>query len=297
MPRYYDDGGNYFDRGAILTLSRNHDPVGFQPLIWANVSGKGDNATFKGVTAAQFLARDRVDVDMTNKGVLYALQAIVAPQVDRNNVPFDDVVGIAIENHGTGIGTDALYFGNNRADKATNPNGKDFSNVIQNDMKSDTFIRSTGSHDVGISLGGAKISTTAIRLGNGHSISWNDASGVLTHAIRLSPGGTLRLYEGGIDIRADKSVYFNNKAVLSNNTALYGLRFGSTSESELIKITSSNNVALFAARATILAGGGLLIKDTTATPAVPSGAGALYVEAGALKYIGPTGTVTTLAQP
>lgn len=295
LPRYYDENGKYTDRGAILTMSRNHDPVGFQPMIWANVAGKGDNATFKGVVAGQFLARDRSDVDATNKGVLYALQAVVSPQVDRNNVPFDDVVGLAIVNQGTAVGTDALYFGCNRSDKSTNPNGKDFSNVIQSDMKSDSFIRSIGSHDVGISLGAAKITTTAIRLGNEQSISWNDRSGALTHAIRFSAGGTLRLYEGGIDIRSDKSVYFNNKVVLSNNAPLYGIRAGTTSEYELIKITASDNVALFAARATILAGGGMLLRNTTSVPATPSGAGALYVEAGVLKYKGSKGTVTTLA--
>jgi hypothetical protein len=295
MPRYYDESGNYTDRGAIFTLSRSHDPSGFQPMIWANVAGKGDNATFKGVVAGQFLARDRSDVDASNKGVLYAMQAVVAPKVDRNNVPFDDVVGLAIVNQGTAVGTDALYFGNNRADRDTNPGAKDFSNVIQNDMSSDSFIRTIGTHGVGISFGGARITTTAIRLGNGQSISWNDASGVLTHAIRLSAGGTLRLLEGGIDIRSDKSVYFNNKAVLSNNTPLYGIRSGSTSEYELIKLTASDNVALFAARATILGGGGIALRNTTSAPATPSGGGALYVEEGVLKYKGSSGTITTLA--
>lgn len=294
MPRYYDEGGNYTDRGAVFTMSRNHDPSGFQPMIWANVAGKGDNATFKGVVAGQFLARDRSDVDVSNKGVLYAMQAVVAPRVDRNNVPYDDVVGLSIVNQGTATGTDALYFGNNRADRDTNPGAKDFSNVIQNDMSSDSFIRTIGTHDVGISFGGATIRTTAIRLGNSQSISWNDASGHLTHAIRLSAGGTLRLLEGGIDIRADKSVYFNNKAVLSNNTPLYGVRFGSTSEYELIKVTASDNVALFAARATILAGGGIALRNTTSAPATSLGGGVLYVEAGVLKYKGSSGTVSTL---
>ncbi len=294
MPRYYDEGGNFIDRGAIFTLSRNHDPSGFQPMIWANVAGKGDNATFKGVVAGQFLARDRSDVDLTNKGVLYAMQAVVAPRVDRNNVPFDDVVGLSIVNQGSGVGTDALYFGRNRADRITNPGANDFSNVIQNDMSSDSFIRSIGKHDVGLSLSGATITTSAIRLGNTQSISWNDESGNLTHAIRLTAKGTLRLLEGGIDIRSDKSVYFNNKAVLSNNTPLCGIRFGTTSEYELIKVTAGDNVALFASRATILAGGGMMLQNTTSLPGTQPGAGTLYVEAGSLKYKGSSGTITIL---
>jgi hypothetical protein len=348
MPRYYDDGGNYADRGSLQTIARNLADApalaGSPALIFNSfnlVSGKGDNATFRGVGAAQFQARDRTDVDATNKGVLYAMQAVVAPIVDRNNVPFDDVVGLSIVNQGTAIGTDALYFGNNRADKATNPTGKDFSNVIQNDMKSDSFIRSIGTHDVGISLGGSTITTTAIRLGNAQSISWNDGTtGLVVHALRMSSANTLRLYEGGIDIRSNKSVYFGSKAVLPNNTPLYGIKFGVTTETELIKLnaqdavsvlgdalqvfasgdvavknnkafqaqnaaasayqeimrlTSSDNLTLYNGKLTVLAAGGNLLQNVTTVPATPTGAGALYVEAGALKYKGSSGTVTTIA--
>ncbi|MDQ1059895.1 hypothetical protein QFZ23_003796 [Arthrobacter globiformis] len=347
MPRYYDEGGNYADRGSVQTIARNIADApalaGSPALIFNEfnlVSGKGDNATFRGVGAAQFQARDRSDVTAANKGVLYAMQAVVAPIVDRNNVPFDDVVGLSIVNQGTAIGTDALYFGNNRADKAANPTGKDFSNVIQNDMKSDSFIRSIGTHDVGISLGGSTITTTAIRLGNAQSISWNDNAGVLVHALRMSSAATLRLYEGGIDIRSNKSVYFGSKAVLPNNTPLYGIKFGTTNETELIKLnaqdavsvlgdslqvfssgdvalknnkafqaqnaaatsyqeimrlTSADNLTLYNGKLTVLAAGGNLLQNVTTVPATPTGAGALYVEAGALKYKGSSGTVTTLA--
>lgn len=347
MPRYYDDGGNYADRGSLQTIARNlADPpalAGSPALVFSEfnlVSGKGDNATFRGVGAAQFQARDRTDVDATNKGVLYAIQAVVAPQIDRNNVPFDDVVGLSIVNQGTAIGTDALYFGNNRADKIANPTGKDFSNVIQIDMRSDSAFRSVGYHDVGISFGGATITTTAIRLGNAQSIAWNDGStGAVVHALRMTSANTLRLYEGGIDIRSDKSVYFNNKAVLSNNTPLKGIKFGVTTEIELIKanasdavsifadalqvfasgdvaiknnkglqaqnaaassylelvrLTSSDNLTLYGGKLTVLSAGGNLLSNVSSVPSTPTGAGALYVEAGALKYKGSSGTITTL---
>jgi hypothetical protein len=39
----------------------------------------------------------------------------------------------------------------------------------------------------------------------------------------------------------------------------------------------------------------LCIQNTTAPSAIPSGGGYLYVEAGALKYRGSTGTTTTIA--
>jgi hypothetical protein len=43
-----------------------------------------------------------------------------------------------------------------------------------------------------------------------------------------------------------------------------------------------------------VAGGHLVLQNITVTPNTPSGAGVLYVEAGALKYRGSSGTITTL---
>jgi hypothetical protein len=43
------------------------------------------------------------------------------------------------------------------------------------------------------------------------------------------------------------------------------------------------------------ANGNLILRNTRSAPSAPSGGGALYVESGALKYIGSSGTVTTLA--
>ena len=48
-------------------------------------------------------------------------------------------------------------------------------------------------------------------------------------------------------------------------------------------------------RARIDSSGNLLIKNTGAAPGTPTGAGYLYVESGALKYRGSSGTVTTIA--
>lgn len=54
----------------------------------------------------------------------------MAPKVDQNSVPFDDVVGVAIVNQGTARGTDALYFRNNRANRSTNSGAKDWDNIL-----------------------------------------------------------------------------------------------------------------------------------------------------------------------
>lgn len=297
MPRYYDDGGNYTDRGALQVVARQVPaPTSLHHNFFSIVSGLGDNTNFIGVSGGMFQARDLPAVTPGTKGVLYGGQFVIAPAIDRDKVPFDDAVGISIENQGTARGTDALYFGHTRGDRVANPTGQDWGNIIQNDAAASNFIRSLGTHDVGISLGGATIATTAIRLGSAQSISWNHGTtGAVVHALRMTSANTLRLYEGGIDIRSDKSVYFQQKAVLANNTPLYGIRFGVTAEYELIKVTASDNVALFAARATILAGGGVVLQDVTTAPAVPVGGAVIYSEAGVTKIKSPSGTITTLA--
>jgi hypothetical protein len=44
----------------------------------------------------------------------------------------------------------------------------------------------------------------------------------------------------------------------------------------------------------LTAGGPVFIKNSSTAPATPTGGGVLYTEAGALKYKGSSGTVTTL---
>jgi hypothetical protein len=299
VSKYYDDGGNYTDRGAIQTIARQvPSPTALQHNIFSMVSGLGDNATFRGVSGGMFQARDLPTVAAGTKGVLYGAQFVVAPAIDRANVPFDDAVGISVENQGTARGTDALYFGHTRGDRGTNPTGQDWGNIIQNDAAAPNFIRTIGSHDIGISLSGATFTTAAIRLGNTHSIAASKADGTLKHLFRLSSGNTLQLAQGtgGIDIRdAFGGIYAQSKIVMPNDTGIFGIRNGVTNEYEMVRITAGDNLALFAARATVLAGGGMLLQNVTSVPSTPVGAGALYVEAGALKFKGTSGTVTTIA--
>lgn len=298
-PVYYDDSGNFTSRGAVQTINRNlPNPINLQPSFWSNVSGKGDNTTFKGVAAGQFLARDRSDVTAANKGVLYGVQAVAAPRIDRDNVPYDDVVGVSIENQGSAIGTDALYFGKNRADKAANPNARDWANIIQCDANAGNFIRAIGTYDHGISFTQATFTTAAIRLGNDQSISSNDSAGTAKRLFRLTPAGTFRIGEqhGGLDVRAAYGgIYMNAKVVMPNDTALCSIRNGTTQEYQLIRLTTSDNVSLFDSRVVIPSGGGVVVQNITTTPPTPTAGGVLYIENGALKYKGSAGTVTTLA--
>ena len=65
----------------------------------------------------------------------------------------------------------------------------------------------------------------------------------------------------------------------------------------LYGVAASNALVMFTdtAERVRIDGTGVAIKDVASAPATPTGGGVLYVEAGALKYIGSSGTITTLA--
>jgi hypothetical protein len=121
------------------------NPTNVQGAFYSTVLGKGDNATFKGVIAGVFQAKDRPDVTALNKGVLYAINASVAPLIDRNNVPFDDVGCFIANNDGTGIGTDAIYISKNSTSFNTT---SQWSTLFTSDANAKFGIRLMGIHTV-----------------------------------------------------------------------------------------------------------------------------------------------------
>ncbi|MDB5245384.1 MAG: hypothetical protein JWN90_489 [Parcubacteria group bacterium] len=125
-------------------LSLNYDipsPVGVQSGFYSTILGKGDNTTYKGVAAGSFQAKDRSDVNSSNKGVLTGLIASVVPLVARNNVPYDDVNGLLISNDGVAKATDAIYLGHNAGIA-----GSEWLTTFTSDANSDYGIRLEGTY-------------------------------------------------------------------------------------------------------------------------------------------------------
>lgn len=124
-PIRYSWNSTYQDFGAIVSIQRNVSaPTRIIPTIYQITQGKGDNATFIGVSGGYLQSRDRSDVTALNKGVLYGLQLSVSPLVARNNIPFDDVGCLIMQNDAQvadAKGTDACYIGHNAAMFPTNP--------------------------------------------------------------------------------------------------------------------------------------------------------------------------------
>ena len=107
-----------YDLNEIASIYRDGGlPSGMQHTFEVVVSGKGDNRTYRGQTVAYFEYRDRDDVTALTKGAGYAGHFSVALHQGRNNVPYDDVVGVAVGNTGGNPhakATAAIYISENR---------------------------------------------------------------------------------------------------------------------------------------------------------------------------------------
>jgi len=157
----------------VLTLQAYGDtgsspPTGVQQANRFIAQSKGDNTTFRGLSTGYFEARDRTDVTGSNKGVLYGLSLSVVPIAARNNVPFDDVDGLTIENTTGTAGakaTDAIYVANNFN---IFPASSEWYSIFTSDANADVGIQLGGRlANFGIDLTHANIpSSNAIRLQN-----------------------------------------------------------------------------------------------------------------------------------
>jgi hypothetical protein len=88
-----------------------------------------------------------------------------------------------------------------------------------------------------------------------------------------------------------------NSAGYFNGPGIYVTDIGDTTNfNTVIKIQSNRNVSMFASTSSYGGGAGVLnLNNATTVPTSnPSGGGILYVESGALKYRGSSGTITTL---
>ena len=118
---FFLGGVNLFDvtnpPWQALFAQDANGPTSFNSVVRIRANAKGtDETAFYGAMAAHLIAMDRADVTTGNRPVIYGAMIDVVPRIARSNSPWDDAVGLAIQNP-TGVygarGTDALYFGHN----------------------------------------------------------------------------------------------------------------------------------------------------------------------------------------
>lgn len=143
----------------------------------------------------------------------------------------------------------------------------------------------TGSYNVGVgsyALFGAGASTAARNVGIGYQTGFALTTAVNNVLVGYQTGNALTTGSGNILIGYDlaaSSVTVSNELNIGNT--LYG-------------DTSTGNIGVGTQDYGSGTGGVIGIVDATAPSVTPVGGGVIYVEAGALKYKGSSGTITTL---
>lgn len=230
------------DEPFFLKYSTHGDPATrFREIATSIAISNGDNTNFYGTSTHAFYFIDHPTVDASTKGVGYALQSIVKPIIDRDNVPFDDVVSLILGNQGTGRATDCVYVEHNRADKISNPTADDWLTIFTSDAWAEYFMRANGHHRIGLDFTSATLSgagAAALRLANSQRISQKNAAGTVTEIVKLDAADILTLYDNRLRILDSGSILLNNdKKLLGRNAA-------DSASVEMIKVDVNNLVAL-----------------------------------------------------
>lgn len=124
-----------------------------------------------------------------------------------------------------------------------------------------------------------------------------DANGSLRVAsavvVGTDPGGSEILRVGGLS-RFSGDILLAHAAAASIGTVTNQVLRLITNNTFRLQIDTAGNLGLNTASVGTSAAGVIAIANGTAPSSSPSGVGQLYVESGALKYRGASGTVTTL---
>jgi hypothetical protein len=168
-----------------------------------------------------------------------------------------------------------------------------------------SWLRIYGIRDAGGGYGGTQYFQTMNGSGSLTTALTLDSSQNATFAGTISQP-TASAGQNNVQTRADNSGFWNNMNNNSNTGRLiYGVEgaaganlTGSTANAAFAGSNGVNAFHLLAngAIAATVATTAIFVANTTAAPAAnPTGGGYLYVESGALKYRGSSGTVTTIA--
>lgn len=260
----YDDSGAYVSRNAVVTLQRNVDaPTGVIPTVHYVTAGKGDNTTLIGVSSGYMQARDRSDVDASNKGVLYALQLSVSPRVPRNNVPYDDAACLVVQNDAQVAGakaTDAIYVGHNAAMFPTAAD-KEFITAFGSDAHSDYGMHLAGANVNGIRLAGV-YSSYGIHLKNDLFIgARNAANSADLPLIGLDGSNVVRVAGLGITASTGTLTIPNSAALIT--AGAYSVTLTATAATNVTLPTTGTLATL--------AGSETFTNKTLTSPAITGG--------------------------
>ncbi len=145
--------------------------------------------------------------------------------------------------------------------------------------------------------GNAITFTQAMTLDASGRLAIGATSASNTLDVAASGGATFRVYDSadvgrGLVISAGSAA--SGVSTIQTNTSVRVLAFG-TNSTERMRLDSSGNLLVGLTSAATSSAKTIHIANATVPTANPTGGGVLYVEGGALKYRGSSGTITTIA--
>lgn len=136
---------------------------------------------------------------------------------------------------------------------------------------------------------------------NNANLFWDNSNGVLSIGITPPTYTTNRLFLSASGPTNGILAHLSD----SSGTGGAGISFGRVGSSAYAILNdAASQLSFFDNRypgdpgtltLRIISGGNLFITNTTSAPGTPTGGGVLYTQGGALKYIGSSGTITTIA--
>ncbi len=130
-----------------------------------------------------------------------------------------------------------------------------------------------------------------------------------TGVVNLGSGQFYKDGSGNVGIGTSTLTFFDGSGLSVARAGTATLRVWDTSNSKRLEASVSGTEAKINSgdsaiplnfyvasvlNAQMLPAGGVVLKNVSSAPSAPTAGGTLYVESGALKYIGSSGTVTTL---
>lgn len=217
---YFDNTGDFIDRGAIVTLIRDLVPptTGVYFTQYGITAGSGDNATVTGVGASYSVVADRAGVTGANKGALYGHAISIRPSVARNNTPFDDAACLVLSNDGIAKATDCIYVGT-----GSSVVGSQWVSGILIEAPVDIAFRGHGAFGYGLSFDSSStFSGAAIRVPNATDVSARNAAGSADISMLKLNASNKILMGAGINITtgADTNILLDQLGVAPTFNAI-----------------------------------------------------------------------------